>query len=220
MGMQFPTWQSSTGITPSTFAGGGMPDPGWMGDVGTTFTLDPEGLWQAGRLQQMTPTQLVNPQWTRQAMTGFTPTYGQYALAGAPGTFGSWLADAPPAAGYATPLGGDPWTQAVAASGALLNPTAATTLTPTQVAQQGLLVGENARRNAIAMTAAAMGGGIGMGAQARQRALGNLYDLYAARAVGRGDPQGGFLNWISGRLDLQKPTANPTAGIGAQMPME
>ena len=45
-----------------------------------------------------------------------------------------------------------------------------------------------------------MGGGVGYAAQARQRALGNLYDLYAARAGARGMGGGGFLGYLGGRM--------------------
>jgi len=163
-------------------------------------------------LAQLTQAQAANPQWTNQAMTGFTPTYGQYLLGGAPGTFGEYLGArvAPTGNMYTSPVSttgpNTNWQQAVLASQQLGAGTmGANTMSPQQFTYAGLLQGENARRNALAMTAAAMGGGIGMGAMARQRALGNLYDVYAARQAGAGDPQGGFLDWINRRMNLSAP---------------
>lgn len=213
--MVMPQWNAPTsgGIQFGGIPGTVGNEPGWLGDVGQTFVGDPSGLWQAGRLAQLSQAQAANPQWTNQAMTGFTPTYGQYLLGGAPGTFGEYLGTrAAPGAGAgmytSTPAtaGAGNWQQAVLASGMLGAGTAgANTMTPQQFTYSGLLQGENARRNALAMTGAAMGGGIGMGAMARQRALGNLYDVYAARQAGAGDPQGGFINWINDRMNLASP---------------
>ena len=45
-----------------------------------------------------------------------------------------------------------------------------------------------------------MGGGIGYGAQARQAALGNMYDIYGARQAGEGAVPGTFLNWLNTRM--------------------
>jgi hypothetical protein len=59
-----------------------------------------------------------------------------------------------------------------------------------------------ARRNTLAMTLARMGGGVGMGATARERAIGNMYDIYAARQAGTGGPQGGFIDWVNRRLSF------------------
>jgi len=211
--MVMPQWSPTSGGVQF----GGIPgtvgnETGWLGDVGQTFVGDPSGLWQAGRLAQLTQAQAANPQWTNQAMTGFTPTYGQYLLGGAPGTFGEYLGArvAPTGNMYTSPVAttgpNTNWQQAVLASQQLGAGTmGANTMSPQQFTYAGLLQGENARRNALAMTAAAMGGGIGMGAMARQRALGNLYDVYAARQAGAGDPQGGFLNWINSRMNLSAP---------------
>jgi hypothetical protein len=212
--MVMPQWNAPTsgGIQFGGIPGTVGNQAGWLGDVGQTFVGDPSGLWQAGRLAQLSQAQAANPQWTNQAMTGFTPTYGQYLLGGAPGTFGEYLgARAAPTGNMytstpATMETGTNWEQAVKASGMLgAGIAGANTMTPQQFTYAGLLQGENARRNALAMTGAAMGGGIGMGAMARQRALGNLYDVYAARQAGAGDPQGGFINWINDRMNLAAP---------------
>ena len=76
---------------------------------------------------------------------------------------------------------------------------------------QGYLTGEGARSRALAMAGTAMGGGVGIGAQARQAALGNLYDLYAARAEATGTSPGTFLSWLSGKVGRQEPSAAPSA---------
>ena len=214
--MVMPQWSAPTsgGVQFGGIPGTVGNQAGWLGDVGQTFVGDPSGLWQAGRLAQLTQAQAANPQWTNQAMTGFTPTYGQYLLGGAPGTFGEYLGTrSAPGAGegmYTSPVAttgsGTNWQQAAQASAVLGGGLGAgSPMTPYQMTIQGLLQGENARRNALAMTGAAMGGGVGMGAMARQRALGNLYDVYAARQAGAGDPQGGFINWINQRMNLASP---------------
>jgi len=156
----------------------------------------------------MTDQQLANPAFRNQVMTGFTPMLGAYNLAGAPGTFANWMSGAVPTAGvgqYGTPgygAGGDlaaQWANAVAASAAM----------PTfdigdkeieNFRMMSLLQGENARRNALSMAGAYMGGGIGYGAQAQQAALGNMYDVYAARQAAEGNVSGTFLNWLNTRL--------------------
>jgi len=208
-----------------TVSGGNVTswDPtGWgglTGDVAATFAGQPSALWQAARTAQL-GNRALNPQWQRTIQQGFTPTYGRYLLGGAPTTFADYLSGQAgqfggaaatgtvPAYSYdvtspittpgaVSPLQAD-WADTVAASQAIANPMqAGTTIDPTRM---GLLQGENARQNMLAMAAARLGGGIGIGAQARQRALGSLYDVYAARAAGAGDPTGGFLSWLDPRL--------------------
>jgi hypothetical protein len=171
-------------------------------DVLSTFQDSPAALWQAARIRQMGQ-QAAIPQYQRTAMQGFTPALGGWMLGGAPTQSFSQYLD-PTTTGYTGAGGAVPnvsnWASAVAASKAL-DPLAAMPeggLTGQQIRQQGFLTGENARRNALAMAGAAMGGGVGYGAQAQQRALGNLYDLYAARAAGAGAPAGGFLGYLGG----------------------
>jgi hypothetical protein len=198
----------------------GTPASSWLTDTAggaSTFAGDPRGLWQAGRIGQMSDTQLANPAFRNQVMTGFTPMLGAYNLAGAPGTFANWMSSGVPDTGvgqYGTPgYGGAPtgtadlsaqWANAVAASAAM----------PTfdigdkeieNFRMMSLLQGENARRNALSMAGAYMGGGIGYGAQAQQAALGNMYDVYAAKQAGQGDVSGTFLSWLNSRM-------NPGAG--------
>ena len=195
---------------------------GLTGDVAATFAGQPSALWQAARTANLGD-RALNPQWQRTIQQGFTPTYGRYLLGGAPPTFADYLRGVPttqfggttigtttgrvPAYSYdvtspiATPDAVNPlkadWDDTVAASQAIANMQPGTTLDPTRM---GLLQGENARQNMLAMAAARLGGGIGIGAQARQRALGSLYDVYAARAAGAGDPTGGFLSWLDPKL--------------------
>lgn len=191
---------------------GGTPGSSWLTDAAggaSTFAGDPRGLWQAGRIGQMSDAQLANPAFRNQVMTGFTPMLGAYNLAGAPGTFANWMSGALPDSGvgqYKTPgyvAGGDlasQWTDAVAASAAM----------PTfdignkeieNFRMMSLLQGENARRNALSMAGAYMGGGIGYGAQAQQAALGNMYDVYAAKQAAGGNVSGTFLNWLNNRMN-------------------
>ena len=150
--------------------------------------------------------QAAIPQFQQAAMQGFTPALGRYLLGAAPDqTFAQY--QAPTAAGYTgtvTQPGLSNWEAAVQASKAL-DPAYTMTgaLTPQQVGYQGLLTGENARRNAIAMATAAMGGGGGYVGQAQQTAVGNLYDLYKARAAGAGAPAGGFLGYLGGVVQPQ-----------------
>jgi hypothetical protein len=76
------------------------------------------------------------------------------------------------------------------------------TLTAQQLGIRGALSGEGARANALAMAQAGMGGARGYMGQARQRALGNLYDIYAARAEAAGRPRSGFLGYLGGQMGL------------------
>jgi hypothetical protein len=191
--------QAVTG-TPHGFAANVLAgDPGTTGwgvapDVLSTFAGSPAALWQAARISQMGE-QAAIPQFARTAMQGFTPALGGYMLGGGTGTFGGYLqGTAPNQAALNTG-----WQNALMASRMLDPSYAADTgqaMTQGMLAQQGFLTGENARRNALAMAQARMGGGVGYGAQARQGALGNLYDLYAARAAGVGRPAGGFLGYL------------------------
>jgi len=196
----------------TAFSGGTIPTGTTAGiwgdtDVLSTFAGSPAALWQAARIRQMGQ-QAAIPQFQQAAMQGFTPALGRYLLGATPEqTFAQY--HAPTAAGYSgnvTQPQLSNWEAAVQASKAL-DPsytmpvdTAGVTagLTGQQIGYQGLLTGENARRNAIAMATAAMGGGAGYVGQAQQTAVGNLYDLYKARAAGAGAPAGGFLGYLGG----------------------
>ena len=166
--------------------------------VADTFLGSPEALYQTARLGAM-GAQAALPQFQRAAMQGFQPAFGNFLLSGAPGgtTFSDYLGSS---MAYQAPSLAN-WQDAAAAS-ASLDPTVAldAPLSGRALALQGLLQGENARRNALAMAGSALGGGVGLGAQARERALGNIYDLYSARAAGAGQPTGTFLNWLSSRI--------------------
>ena len=188
----------------------GAPEASWLADptgAQATFAGDPRGLWQAGRAQQMTAAQLANPAWRNQIMTGYQPLFGSYALAGAPGTFADYLggiptgstAGVPAGVGqYQTQIPAEDWETAVTASRLLGTPDQPVTVAQQNI--QNLLQNENARRNALAMANAYMGGGIGYGAQARQAALGNMYDIYSARQAGEGKVAGTFLDWLNTRM--------------------
>lgn len=210
-----PAWGGAT-------TGMSSPWGGFGDDIAATFTGQPSALWQAARTAQLGERAAL-PQWQRTIMQGFNPTFGGYLLGGAPGTFSDYLQGIGTAAtgygGFRTPSATPAqqaqnyanWQSFVDASAGLANPGAQTGTI--DLARRGLLEGENARRNALAIANAAMGGGIGMGAQARERALGNLYDLYAARAAGAGTPAGGFLSWLSPRLNIPTGATGP-AGMG------
>ena len=181
----------------------GTPSNEWLTDptgAQATFAGDPRSLWQAGRAQQMSAAQLANPAWRSQIMTGYQPMLGAYQLGGAQGTFADYLGGlgAGGAGQYATSIPDANWQTAVTASQLMGSPDQPVTLAQQNI--QNLLQGENARRNALAMAGAYMGGGIGYGAQARQAALGNMYDIYAARQAGEGAVPGTFLNWLNTRL--------------------
>ena len=184
----------------------GAPGASWLADpqgAQATFVGDPRGLWQAGRAQQMSESQLANPAWRNQMMTGYQPLFGSYALAGAPGTFANYLGGlgAGGANQYASTVPPENWDAAVAASAGMNTFDVATADDTTQRFRlASLMQGENARRNALAMAGAYMGGGIGYGAQARQAALGNMYDIYGAREAGKGKVAGTFLNWLNTRM--------------------
>jgi hypothetical protein len=168
--------------------------------VAETFAGSPAALWQAAAIQRMGSNAAL-PQFQRTAMQGFTPALGQYMLGGGGGTFADYLtAGGTPTATQAT----GNWENALMASRMLDPSYQVPSDTPTtgdvfdrMTRQQGYLTGPDARRNALAMAGAQMGGtGGGYAMQAQQRALGNLYDLYAARAAGTGAPAGGFLGYL------------------------
>jgi hypothetical protein len=155
----------------------------------------------------MTAAQLANPAWRNQIMTGYQPLFGSYALAGGQGTFADYLggiptgstAGVPAGVGqYQTEIPAENWQTAVTASRLLGTPDQPVTVAQQNI--QNLLQNENARRNALAMANAYMGGGIGYGAQARQAALGNMYDIYSARQAGEGKVAGTFLDWLNTRM--------------------
>ena len=217
-------WWNTTGGFPSTGYGLGSMygTGGWGGSVsnlGQGFVGDPYGLWLAAQTGRMTDPQLRNPRLFANRGVGFTPTYGDFMMQGLP----SWsdylqnpagaavdtqgLARNPfvdPTRGFRTSPNQTVWEDAMMASQYLgAGPEDLNTLTERQLEVQGFLQGENARRNAVAMSLAAMGGGIGVGAGAKQRAISRLYDIYAAKADAGGTLPGGFLNWFGQRY---KPT--------------
>ena len=199
--------------------------------IAETFAGSPQALWQAARIGAVTPQQAFLPQFQRAAMVGYEPEFGRYLLGGNTDPFSSYLE----ARGQMGPQTDDTraaravstaanWQSALAASQALRAPPQGYTetgnleggvpvpsgLSIAQLAMQGMMTNEDARRNTLAMAAAGMGGGTGYGAQARQSAIGNLYDLYAARAAGAGASPGGFLSWFGQRYGQQ-----PVAGTAA-----
>ena len=199
MVMNWGNWTGETGIPgiPGNQLGGLAGTTGPT-DVLSTFAGSPAALWQAARIGALGEKAAI-PQFQRTAMQGFNPALGGYMLGGGAGTFADYLN---PAGGFTSPTeeqANTNWAAAIEAS-RQLDPgyTSATPLTAQMATQQGYLQGSDARRNALAMAAAGMGGGVGYGAQARQRALGNLYDLYAARAAAAGSPTGGFLGYLGG----------------------
>jgi len=174
-----------SGAGPTGVNFGAMPTGVLSPQVTQTFAGDPQSWFQAARIAQLGDYAGL-PQFQNTARMGFTPAYGRYLLSGQPGEFSGYS----PTAGT---MGSD-WASAVAASQAVgqMN----TPLTDQQAQIQSYLTGEDARRNALAMAAARYGGGVGYGAQSRQRALGNLYDLYSARAQAAGDAPGTFLSYL------------------------
>ena len=163
---------------------GAMPTGVLSPDVAQTFALDPQSWYQASRIAQMGDYASL-PQFQRTANYGFEPAYGRYLMSGTTPEF----------SGY-SPTGtlADSWANAIAASSAVGSPD--TNLTQQQGQIQSYLSGDDARSNMLAMAAARYGGGHGYAAQSRQRALGNIYDLYSARAAGAGKPAGSFLSYL------------------------
>ena len=201
----------------------------WVGDYGflgtpsvdQTFEGRPSDLWRTARLGQL-GYRAAMPQFQRAAMSGFRPAFGRYLLAGSNQPFSQFLRGTSTGGGT-SPLASqtnlaDQWAGAVAASRRLgTDPSAMESqMSPEaygrELQYRGLLGSDNARANSIAMAMAGMGvpdqtdspfgGGWsgGYGGAARQRAIGNLYDLHAARAAAAGTPAGGFLNWINRRM--------------------
>lgn len=204
--------------------GGAIPMPGMgIGDPGIralpglrtpatiaeTFEGSPAALWQAARIQQM-GAQAALPQFARTAMQGYRPAMGEFMLGGSGGSFADYLQRASPAGGIDLDARNQNWLRAVEASRMLnpeyIAPTGTGLDIDTALGYQGYintglegLSAAQARANALSMAGTAMGRtGGGYADLAHQRALGNLYDLYAARAAGVGAPVGGFLGYLGG----------------------
>lgn len=175
------------GAGPTGMSFGAMPTGVLSPQVTQTFAGDPQSWFQAARIAQLGDYAAL-PQFQNTANMGFTPALGRYLLSGQEGEFSGYTPSTTAGA-----MGSD-WASAVAASQAVgqMN----TPLTEQQAQIQGYLTGEDARRNALAMASARYGGGAGYAAQSRQRALGNLYDLYSARAQGAGQAPGTFLSYL------------------------
>jgi hypothetical protein len=201
---------------------GSQPNGGFGQDfsfIGTptveeTFSGRPADLWRSARISQLGG-QAALPQFQKSAMAGFQPAYGRYLLSGYSQPFAQYLKGTSTGGGiqdYASQARLQPqWNALVGASRSLNPGMGVTSLTPAQIQYRGLLEGPDARANAIAMSMAGMGGvggggrfgggwSQGIGGQARQRALGNLYDLYSDRAAAKGLPAGGFINWLNSGL--------------------
>ena len=194
----------------------------WLGDYGflgtpsvdETFEGRPSDLWRTARLGQL-GYRAAMPQFQRAAMSGFRPAFGRYLLAGSNQPFSKFLRGTSTGGGT-SPLASqanlaDQWAGAVRASAGLTQDPETLNLTNRDLQYRGLLESDNARANSIAMAMAGMGGtggggpfgggwSGGYGGAARQRAIGNLYDLYAARAAAAVTPAGGFLSWINQRM--------------------
>ena len=187
------------GAFPTTATGGvpysmwGSPTGALAPDVAATYMGSPEAFWQTSRLAQMGDRAAL-PQFARQASMGFAPAYGSYLMTGDTAPFTSY-GGAPSATG---------WHDVLAASAASGNTEAIAGLNPQQATIQGYLQGENARRNTMAILAAQRGGMAGsIGGQAYQRAMGNLYNLYTARAGAAGQAPAGFLSWLDAQRNAQ-----------------
>ena len=175
-------------------------------NVRRTFTGRPQEYFQAARIAQMGPYASL-PQFYNQANLGFTPAFGSYLMAAPTSPSGELQAFSEWAPSASSTDRAQQWANVLAASSSFDTPGVG--LTPQQRAIRGALTGEDARRNALAIAASRMGGGVGYMANARQRALGNLYDLYAARAVGAGKSPGTFLSYLNSQ---QIPSAVALSG--------
>lgn len=192
MGGSYDFGGLNTGQTPM-FGAGATLDP----NVQATFAGQPEAYWAASRLANLGDYGAL-PQFQRAATMGYQPALGRYLMASPTTAAGELM----PFSGYAPDPAADrtqQWQDVVAAS-ASLAPGGVPTANARQLTMAGLLSGENARRNALAIAQSQMGGGVGYLANARQRALGNIYDLYSARAGAAGSAPGTFLNWLSDRI--------------------
>ena len=67
---------------------------------------------------------------------------------------------------------------------------------------QGLMQGSGARGDTLAMMGAAMGMGPGYGADALQRRLGTLYDVYASQQRASGAPVGTFVDFMNNQMNI------------------
>jgi len=202
---------------------GMLPGIGTVPTIQQTFRGSPAALWQAARIQQLKD-QAYLPQFARTAMQGYRPAIGGYMLGGGTGTFADYLkgvSDSSISAKTASEAREANWLRAVEASRRIgkepeyISPTYPGDLDfDTALAYQGYinpglegLSATEARANALTMAATAQGrAGGGYADLAHQRALGNLYDLYAARAAGAGNPEGRFLGYLA---DLQQAKRNP-----------
>ena len=217
-------WQPGRTTAPDDFWDFGTTDFGAYipkMNVEQTFAERPADLWETARLAQMGSRGLL-PQWQQQRFQGIEPALGSYYLAGGPGTFAEYMKAQAQTATTDLETRAN-WANAIAASRAMAvqdqpwlseetTSVPPTTLTPQQVAmQQWMQPGSAGRASTLAMAGAGLGGGVGLGAQARQAALGNLYDLYAARAEATGTSPGTFLSWLSGKVGRQEPSAAPSA---------
>ena len=208
-----PVW---SGFDPSTASLSSMyPYLGPTQNLLSTFEGRPQELWEAAQWSALGDRAFI-PQFQRTIGQGFMPAYGGYLLGGAEegsGTFADYLSNLnrTTSAGTAAMPGvtqgvsqAANWAQAVEA---------ARRLDPTYTAQRTL--GENGttpdfgrmtaiqgalqndpRSTSVAMALSAMGGGRGMLGQAKQRALGNLFDIYSARATAAGRPETGFISYL------------------------
>ena len=202
---------------------------GGPADIEQSFIGDPTGLWRTARSKALGQ-RAFQPQFQKNIMAGFNPAWGGYLLGGSTGgTFADYLrgsggqSQLRPGQGginaWGTPnLGaGSNWANVVAASRAL-DPNAPQMVEGMaglgrQKTYQGYinpsegLSEAQARQNALVIAGAAMGGGVGYGASMRQRALGNLYDIYSQRALGAGAPGGGFLGYLGGLTGTGAPAS-------------
>lgn len=216
-GSQAPGWEGEFDSLPVDAAGGftlpsqlpyseltGLVPP--LNRIGT-FEGDPGGLYRAIQQSQLSDARSLNPYFQQQIGAGLTPTLGRYMLADpvGTGTFADYLRQgtAPDQAEMSRN-----WADAVRASRGLISGDPSIS---GQVSDyRGLLVGDYARANAIAMARAKMGGYRGWRGEAQERALKNLYDIYAARARANVQAPGGYLSYLSDLMGNEVPASAPS----------
>ena len=198
----------STAATPSNQDFFGMP-PSLSPNVQATFASQPANYWNMARLAGMGDYASL-PQFQRAASQGFTPALGKYLMSGQTVPFASYIGDPSLNVTDAQRIG--QWGDVVAAARSFAPGQQPTNLTERALGLRGVLSGEDARRNALAIAASKMGGGIGYLADARQRALGNMYDLYSAKAAAAGSTPATFLSYLN---DMLYPTTASGGGAAS-----
>lgn len=180
---------------------GGVPSPSYLASI--EMSEGPKKVWETIQASQMGE-DVYNPMLWGARMHGFQPAFEKYAYSTPRGTsFASFIQEPSdvPAGRWEELL------RASASGGRLKNMEGFGETPEERLASRGrmlqfyeYLTGPQKDEYTVALLAAAMNAGEGMGGAALRRRLGTMYDVYSAQAASGMQPVGGFVSHFGSNI--------------------